>query len=318
MKKLLLSATLIITTASFAQSAFWVENFGQGCNRGTAANGFSTINGSWSEASTGTNDAYADGWFVSATASGAGAQNCSDNCTTNSTVTDRSLHVGNAAVAAANIGSDSGSTYITGSLCGFGICATTNKRIESPSINTVNRDSVGISFAYYEGGEFMGDEATLWYSPDNGVTWQMIDQLAKISASCAAPSGLWTEFSMLLPASASNNPGIKIAFEWVNDNDGVGSDPSFAVDDVTLLEDFPTAIAPVNTSSISMVTNENSVSVNAATNNWKVLSVVDVTGREIQVSTSGNEILFDTPAGMYFIRMEMNGEESVHKVLFTR
>jgi hypothetical protein len=45
---------------------------------------------------------------------------------------------------------------------------------------------------------------------------------------------------------------------------------------------------------------------------------VDVTGREIQVSTSSNEIYFNEPAGVYFIRMEMNGEESVHRVLFAQ
>jgi hypothetical protein len=317
MKKLLLSASLIITTASFAQTSFWVENWGTGCTPGMDASTYSGTNGPWVITSTGTNDPYADGWYVSARASGTGAQNCSDNCAS-ANVTDRTLHVGNAAIPLVGFGADTGSTYLTGTFCGSGICSTTHKRCESPSINTVNRDSVGISFLYYEGGEFMGDEATLWYSPDNGVTWTMINQLAKISASCAAPSGLWTEFSMLLPASASNNAvGIKIAFEWVNDNDGVGTDPSFAVDDVTLLEDMPMTIQQPNPAQLSMVTHENSVTVNAQSP-WKVLSVVDVTGREIQVSTSSNEIHFNEPAGMYFIRMEMNGEESVHRVVFAQ
>jgi len=318
MKKLLLSATLIITTSTFAQTSFWVESFGMGCTPGMAANTYSGTNGPWTQTTTGTNDSYADGWFVSARASGTGAQNCSDNCSA-LPVTDRSLHVGNAAIPLVGFGADTGSTYLTGTFCSSGICSATHKRIESPSVNTVGRDSVGISFVYYEGGELNGDEATLWYSGDNGLTWTQIDQLAKISNSCAAPSGLWTEFSMLLPASASNNAvGIKIGFEWVNDNDGIGTDPSFAVDDITLLQNFPMAVATANLSAISLVTNESSVTVNANGINWKVLSVVDVTGREIQVTTSGNEILFDAPAGMYFIRMEMNGEESVHRVLFAQ
>jgi hypothetical protein len=317
MKKLLLSASLIITTASFAQTAFWTETFGTGCNPGQLASSYSGTNGPWAITSTGTNDTYADGWFVSARASGTGAQNCSDNCS-QAAVTDQTLHVGNAAIPLVGFGADTGSTYLTGTFCGSGICSTTHKRAESPSINTVSRDSVGISFLYYEGGELMGDEATLWYSPDNGVTWTMIDQLAKISNSCAAPSGLWTEFSMLLPPSASNNAvGIKIAFEWVNDNDGVGGDPSFAVDDVTLLENMPMSIQSSTAQQLSLVTHESSVTVNAQSP-WKVLSVVDVTGREIQVSTSSNEIYFNEPAGVYFIRMEMNGEESVHRVLFAQ
>ena len=318
MKKLLLSVSLIISSAAFAQTAFWTETFGTGCNRGQTANGFATVNGPWTQTSTGTNDAYADLWCVSGTATGEGAQNCSDNCITNSTADNQSLHVANAAIAIVNFGADTGSTYLTGTFCGAGICSTTHKRIESPSVNTVNRDSVGISFLYYEGGEFMGDEATLWYSADNGTTWTMINQLAKVSASCAAPSGLWTEFSMLLPASASNNAvGIKIAFEWVNDNDGVGTDPSFAVDDVTLLENMPLSVAQPAPVLISLVSHENSVSVNAQ-EPWKVLSIVDVSGREIQVNTVGNEINFAQAASVYFIRMEMNGVESVHRVVLAQ
>lgn len=318
MKKLLLSASLLISAAGFAQTAFWIENFGTGCNPGQAATAYTSANGPWTQSLTGTNDPYADGWFISARASGTGAQNCSDNCATAS-VTDQTLHVGNAAIPLVGFGADTGSTYLTGTFCSGGICSTTHKRIESPAINTVNRDSVGISFLYYEGGELNGDEATLWYSPDNGMTWTQINQLAKISNSCAAPSGLWTEFSMLLPASASNNAvGIKFAFEWTNDNDGVGGDPSFAVDDITLLEDMPMAVAPLAPAALSLVNNGNSVTVNGANNAWKVLSVVDITGREVQVNINGNEIQFSSPAGVYFIRMEMNGEESVHRVVFAQ
>jgi hypothetical protein len=318
MKHILLTATLFMSGAGlFAQTAFWTENFGQGCNQGQAATAYSSANGSWTETATGTNDPYADGWFVSATASGTGTQNCSDNCS-QSSVTDRTLHIGNAAVPLVGIGADTGSTYLTGVFCPGGICSVTNKRIESPTINTVNRFDIGISFLYYEGGELGGDEATLWYSPDAGVTWQQVDQLAKISASCAGTSGLWTEFSLLLPASASNNPGIKFAFQWTNDNDGTGSDPSFAVDDVVLLEDFPTSIAPLASANISLVTEGNAVTVNSGSNTWELVSVVDVTGREISTIINGNQVLFDEPSGIYFITVAVNGEHSVHKVMFTK
>jgi hypothetical protein len=319
-KHLLLSASLFIACAASAQTAFWADNFGSGCDRGMDANTYSGTMGPWTEASSGTNDTHADLWFVSATASGTGAQNCSDNCIVN-TVQNRTLHIGNAAVMipnTINIGEDTGSTYLTGAFCGFGICNTTNKRIESPVINCVGRTSIGVSFLYYEGGEFMGDEATLVYSPDGGVTWTQIDQLAKISASCTVPGGLWTEFSVALPASADNNANVKIGFNWTNDNDGVGTDPSFAVDDVTILENFPLAITPLASQQVSLVTEGNGVTVNAQSNTWELVSVVDVTGREIATTISGNQILFTEPNGMYFITISVNGEERIYKVMFTK
>jgi hypothetical protein len=46
--------------------------------------------------------------------------------------------------------------------------------------------------------------------------------------------GLWTAYSIALPATANNNPGIRIGFRWVNNANGTGTDPSFAVDDIQL------------------------------------------------------------------------------------
>jgi PKD repeat protein len=34
--------------------------------------------------------------------------------------------------------------------------------------------------------------------------------------------------------SADNNPNVKIGFNWTNNDDGIGTDPSFAVDNITL------------------------------------------------------------------------------------
>ncbi|MFT5184013.1 MAG: hypothetical protein ACI84C_001141 [Flavobacteriales bacterium] len=46
---------------------------------------------------------------------------------------------------------------------------------------------------------------------------------------------MWTEYSIALPASANENANIKLGFRWVNNDDGVGTDPSFAVDDITVV-----------------------------------------------------------------------------------
>jgi hypothetical protein len=68
------------------------------------------------------------------------------------------------------------------------------------------------------------------------------------TATCGGGQGLWTAFSMTLPASADNNPNVRIGFRWVNNADGTGTDPSFAVDDIALAEiaSFTAEYFPVN------------------------------------------------------------------------
>ena len=51
---------------------------------------------------------------------------------------------------------------------------------------------------------------------------------------CGSGQGRWDSTSVLLPASANNNATVKIGFRWVNNDDGTGTDPSFAVDSVSL------------------------------------------------------------------------------------
>jgi gliding motility-associated-like protein len=51
---------------------------------------------------------------------------------------------------------------------------------------------------------------------------------------CPSGQGEWATFSIALPASANNNPNVRIGFRWVNNDDGTGADPSFAVDNITL------------------------------------------------------------------------------------
>src|SRR5690606_15080890 len=49
-----------------------------------------------------------------------------------------------------------------------------------------------------------------------------------------APQSTWGSYSIPLPASAYNNPNVKIGFNWTNNDDGIGDDPSFAVDNVVI------------------------------------------------------------------------------------
>lgn len=315
MKKIYtLSAFVFFSLAGFAQTVFWTEDFGAGCNRGQLVPAFSSVNGAWTQTSTGTNDPYADQWYVSATAAGTGGGNCSDNCLFGNTM-NRSLHVGNVAVAAVNIGADTGSTYLTGVFCGLGVCSTTNKRVESPIVNCMGHSNIAISFTYYEGGELGGDEGTLWFSPDAGITWTQIDVLPKTTVGpCSAPSASWVEYSVNLPASANNNGNVKFAFNWTNDNDGQGADPSFAVDDIGLVDNVAAGITESTANSIEIFNANGTVQVKSAFA-WTLVSVTDILGQPVNANRDGNSILLGEYAtGVYLVRVNVNGEMMVKKV----
>jgi len=318
MKKRLLFFSIFLApfSALLAQTAFWTEDFGTGCNRGQSPVAFLSVNGAWTQTNTGTNDAYADLWFVSATASGTGGGNCSESCLFQST-TNQSLHIGNAAISFINFGMDTGSTYLTGVFCGSGICSTTHKRVESPVINCLAKSNIIASFTYYEGGEGTDDDATFWFSPDAGVTWQQIDPLPKTTVGpCSAPSASWVEYSVAFPATADNNANVKFGILWTNDNDGQGADPSFAIDDITLLYS-PLGISSVVASSVDVfAVSASQVQIAAKGQDYKVNGVYDMFGREVKFEQTENALqLSDAAPGIYVVSLDVQGVRVTKKLL---
>ncbi len=199
-------------------STFWLEDFQNGCASGCYANAYVGSNGAWTVTNTGANGADANAWFVSGTECGNAAGACGTACG----ATDPSLHVGSTTVSM-----DPGAAYMAGGL-GFWF-PETDKRVESPTIDCSGQTSITISFNYMEDGQLAIDNSTLWYF--DGAVWSQLVDLAKTATTCA-PQGLWTAYSIALPASADNNPNVKIGFRWVNNDDNIGTDPSFAVDDI--------------------------------------------------------------------------------------
>lgn len=135
-----------------------------------------------------------------------------------------------------------GAAYDAGGLCGFLFCPQTDRRTESPTYNCTGNSNISVNFNYIENGDGTNDDATLWYF--DGSTWAQIDNMPK-TPTCGGGQGQWSSRTVALPASANNNANVKIAFRWVNNDDGVGTDPSFAVDDITLT--VPAAAVPVVT-----------------------------------------------------------------------
>lgn len=210
---------------------FWTENFNNGCTSGCLGSAYAGANGAWSVSITGVNGPTPNLWFVSCAENGVAVGGCGAGCGANAT-----LHLG--AVGSSDCGclvcpsGDCGAAYdaCTGAtFCGSS--PMTDQRAESPTINCTGRASINLSFKYIENGQGLIDNATVWYF--DGAVWAQLSDPAKTPTTCA-PQGTWTAYSVALPASADNNPNVKIGFRWVNNADGAGNDPSFAVDDVEL------------------------------------------------------------------------------------
>ena len=200
---------------------FWTEAFQNGCVSDCNASAYVGPNGAWTTTTTGVNGADPNVWYVAGSECGNLPPACGSVCG----ATDPSLHIG----SNATVLGDQGASYLAGGL-GFWF-PETNMRCQSPTINCTGHTNITLAFNYIENGQATVDDATLWYF--NGTIWAQIDPLAKTALTCN-PQGKWTAFSILLPASANNNANVKIGFNWTNNDDNVGTDPSFAVDDIKL------------------------------------------------------------------------------------
>lgn len=320
MKKLYTLSSLLCLGFAVQAQVFWTEGFGTGCNRGQLASAYTGTNGAWTIGSTGTNDATANQFYVSATCGNTGAGNCSDNCSFTST-TNRTLHVSNIAISVPpfiSAGADTGSSYfagVSGACLTLGVCATTHRRAQSPIINCTGKSNINISFIYLENGDLANDDAQLVYSADGGTTWSMLDVLAKTTGTCTG-GGQWTAFSIALPASSNNNPTVKIGFTWQNNDDQVGTDPSFAVDDINLSQG-PLAIAAYSQSDLSMFSDGNGlIHVNANGLSYKTIGVYNLLGEETKFTTTENTIqLAEASTGIYIVTLEVNGVRITRKVM---
>lgn len=257
MRTLPLLLLLLRGTGAGAQVCVWAEEFENGCATGCYATAYTTgPNGAWGVTNTGSNGSCANRWFISCAENGNAVGACGTGCGNNET-----LHVGNQLVgvcaspngcafcpagdcgAAYDAGCPAGLCAICTLLCGNCLSTLTDQRAESPVINLTGFNTITLSFKYMENGQGAQDNATAWYF--NGVAWALLADMPKSAGSCS-PQGIWTSFSVALPASANNNPSVRIGFRWVNDNDGNGADPSFAVDDLQLTVPYaPTCLGPL-------------------------------------------------------------------------
>ena len=228
-----------VTDASGGTANIFTEDFGvdggAGCtSAGTSANGYLTANGTWTVVPTGANGTEGSVWYVSTMEEGHIAGECGDGCgATAPNATDRTLHVSSSPFWAGDLGA----AYEIGGWCGIIICIEANLRAESPVIDlSAEGGPINLSFDYIMGGQLNVDYAELMYF--DGATWTNLlgagTPLPQTTIGACAPQATWGNYSIALPASAYNNPNVRIGFNWTNNDDGVGDDPSFAVDNLVL------------------------------------------------------------------------------------
>ncbi len=126
-----------------------------------------------------------------------------------------------------------GAAYDAGGLCGILFCPETNMRAESPNISTVGFTGLTLTFDYIGNGDGLLDNASLLYSTDGGTNFTVLDPSLKSNV-CASSQGEWTQNSYTLPAVCENINNLRLAFNWTNNDDALGTDPSFAVNNIII------------------------------------------------------------------------------------
>ncbi len=249
---LFLTAVLWMASAAFAQKVVWGEDFESGCTQNCQATTYIGPNGTWSTMSTGTNGACANTWFVSCAINGNAVGACGSTCASNET-----LHIGNNAAGCISPNSciicptgDCGAVYDVGcppatcSMCCSCQSSQTSSRAVSPIINLTGLSILTLRFKYIEGGVGAVDNALLDYY--NGTAWSLLADLPKTPVADCGGLGSWTSYSITLPASANNNAGVRLGVRWLNDNDGNGTAPSIAIDDMEITVPYaPSCVGPL-------------------------------------------------------------------------
>ncbi|HYE56580.1 MAG TPA: T9SS type A sorting domain-containing protein [Chitinophagaceae bacterium] len=211
---------LCLPFLSFAQ-VFWSENFDNGCTLNCLATSYTGTNGAWTQTITGSEPFEPNAWYVSCAENGHTEGTCGTGCEPPSaTSTGATLHVSANPSTYGDVGAAYNAFWLT------------SRRIESPAINCTGRSAITISFDYIEAGDGALDDASLWYY--DGSTWSILSNTPKTNNTGCGGQGRWTRHSITLPSSADNNPNVRIGFLWVNNDDNIGTDPSFAVDNITL------------------------------------------------------------------------------------
>jgi gliding motility-associated-like protein len=215
---------------------FWSENFNttcaSGCRPATYTTGPNTggAKGFWTVDTLGPQGANANDWFISYAEPGKAEGFCTDFLKSN----NGTLHISSS--------TDTGAVYTKGGAAG----GDSEKRIKSPTINCTGKSGIKLQFNFICKGDAVThvDHCDLEYSMD-GTNWAPL-QTNLTANDCSKPGEvMWQLVTIALPASADNNPNVKIGFHWKNSST-TGLNPSFAVDSIRLSSSSPLTTNPIS------------------------------------------------------------------------
>ena len=241
---------------------FWTETFNNG---GASASGvgYTGINGTWTQTTSASgfpdDPATGSSWYVSCNELGQPVGGCGTGC---GGAGDATMHIASCLA----FGGDNGAAYFAGGLCP-GSCVTSDRRIESPSINCTGKSNMTLKINYITNGEPGFDYAIVWYF--DGTTWNIIPTAGAnpltITPLCGV-QGQWSTISFPLPATCNNVNGVKVGIEWINNDNGFGTDPSIALDSITLATPVSTNTKPVAVNDNGSTPSGTAVALNLLTN----------------------------------------------------
>src|SRR3989338_542019 len=143
-----------------------------------------------------------------------------------------------------------GAAYDAGGLCGFLFCPETHVLAQSGLINTSGYTNLTLSFDYIANGDLPNDQATVWINPGSG--WVQFGGVLS-STVCGSGQGLWTAYSAVLPVSCENIANLQIGIQWDNNDDGAGTDPSVAINNILITSPSAGSSNPPITQNFTLV-----------------------------------------------------------------
>jgi gliding motility-associated-like protein len=174
-------------------------------------------------------------------------------------------------------------SYDTGGNCGTGTCPQTNVRAESPFISSVGFANLTLEFDFISMGDALNDNCSVLYN--DGLGWTTLIPSIK-SLNCGLGVGDWVRTTIALPPSTSGIGNLQIGFNWTNNDDGVGADPSVAINNVRIFAPLMTAPSACLVSDTATVGEPTPLGSSIVSTN--VLCFGDSTGTATATATGGN------------------------------
>lgn len=173
--------------------------------------------------STGANGADPNFWTISDNEGGVAPGGCGTGSNG-----DATLHVTSV------FNPNGGAAYDAGGLCGVLYCPQTNAAAESGNIATTGATNLVLTYEFIGAGQGLTDNASSFYSINGGAAFTNLDASLKSTNTGCSGQGRWQRRGYNLPANCNGLTDFRIRFNWTNNDDGVGTDPSFAVNNVLL------------------------------------------------------------------------------------